>query len=225
MLAAMSRLQLAVVIAVAIAGASLAVAASLGIVVTIARLIGMPTRDVVPLAGVMTALVSAAATVAVTAWNSQSARRHDLELARDNRLFEHRAAAYVEVVEVLTSSIVRVERVLPEAGTHESPFMIDPDERQRLTEQNQRADALVAAFGSPTLRRLLGELGKVESRFLANAARAEVGFRVGDPRAVIKPSTYEIAAEIRDEYRALMRKIRDQVGHELGALPSDQDDA
>jgi hypothetical protein len=144
---------------------------------------------------------------------------HERELATDERTFQRRADAYVEVLTVLNHQWAVIELTLPVIGRG-----IEPPEWPSDAER-WRSDALVAAFGSAEMRGRMESLRRAASDFFGEVGKyrdmKEDEAQSGGPSlreswGLSAVEQYRIVERTRDQYRDSMQAVRDQIAHELG---------
>ena len=208
------KTKVGLVATAALAIAVTAILASIGAVL-VARSVGIAADDLVPIAGIVAALTATVTSAALSAWSSTAERAHARQLARDARLYERRAVAYVEIIESQNRITDKMATTLPFMGQHVDPFEMTDEQREALSNEARHVDALVVVSGSKALRRLLREIRAIDTKFWLNASRY---LREGGAGGPERFERYREAHDLRTARDVLLKRVRDQVGVELEAI-------
>jgi len=200
---------------VAAVGAVLFVVISAFGAVFLGQLLGLSSRDAVPLTAVLAAVVGTVVTAGLTVRNAADERIHAREMASEARKWERRADAYVAAVTHFNLVREAVDRALPMTGEHEMLYRKMGEERlEQLRELTRGIDAQVLAFGSTAMKLKVFGLQNREALFWTYVARYERYLARG--HEIKADQEEENAVEARNAFRESFFELRELVTVELG---------
>ena len=148
----------------------------------------------------LAALIAAAVSVTVTFGGGWRQRVHERSLAKVERQYQRQADAYVEALGLINHSMAWVDRTLPMIGPKPDPPGPPPDEVLN------RANALVALFGSDATRAAMERLGSAQRDFEIHVMAHPSAQRAENPLAEEWGSWSKLQAT-REQCHTLQREV------------------